>query len=102
MANDPIYIGVIANLDDDGFSRRKAGDWSAHINRNRTELIELIAGMAYKYNKESGRPNYYKAYVGVLTEEVTFNSVASARWPKPAPPKSEPMNSPGTDDDIPF
>lgn len=103
MNDEPIYIAVVANLDDDGFSRRRSGDWSAHIGRDRSELIERVTSMAYKYNKESGSTRY-KTFIGTLTEEVTLNSVTSARWPKPAPPKAERPAAPSSlvDEDIPF
>lgn len=102
MTTDPIYIGVVANLDDEGYSRRKTGDWSAYISRDRTELVERVAGLAYKYNKESGKTRY-AAYVGTLTDEVSLRGVSSARWPKPAPPKPDPNTSAAiSDDDIPF
>lgn len=100
MNNDPIYIGVVANLDDDGFSRRKTGDWSAYIHRDRSELVQIVSSLAYKYNKEQGKTRY-KAYVGTLTEEVSYKSVSSARWPKPAPPKPVAQTQ-VNDDDIPF
>lgn len=101
MITDPIYIGVVANLDDEGYSRRKTGDWSAYISRDRSELVERVAALAYKYNKESGKTRY-AAYVGTLTDEVSLRGVSSARWPKAAPPKPEPSGTTISDDDIPF
>ena len=102
MNDEPIYIAVVANLDDEGYSRRKSGDWSAYIGRDRAALISMTSGMAWKYNKEQGKTRY-KVYIGVLTEEVTDRTVASAKWPKPAPPKPEPAAPVEvSDDDIPF